>query len=257
MVHPRRVQLLVRFGYDGSRFHGLQPQRDLPTAGGALRIRLEEAFGERARALCFAARTDAGVHALRNAATCWVPRPITDEVLAAIHAPRDDGLRCVRPEIVPINVHARGSARGKRYRYLIDHGAPADAMDGRFSWAIAPRVDVARMNAAAACLVGEHDFSAFRAARCEARNPVKVMSRVSVDGPWPLPGGRERVVVEIAGSAFLRKMVRILVGTLVEVGAGLRAPGEVADVLASRDRRRGGLTAPARGLTLLEVALER
>src|SRR5690349_612914 len=121
-----RTQILVRFGYDGARFHGLQPQTpDLPTAGAALIDRLTQAAGRAPKGLHFAARTDAGVHALRNLATCWLPtaarepsaRPVA-QVLADVMRPRPDGLTAVLALEVPTWVHARGSSRGKRYRYL-------------------------------------------------------------------------------------------------------------------------------------------
>lgn len=254
-MHPRRVQLLIRFGYDGSRFHGLQPQRpELPTAGYMLRRRLEEASGQHARALCFAARTDAGVHALANLATCWIVGPVDEaHIVAEIGRHRDDGLLWVRAEIVPPHVHARGAARGKRYRYVIEHGCEGDDLDGRYVWQIAPRLDVERLCAGATHLVGTLDFSSFRAPRCSMSSPTKTLSSVRALGPFPVEGGSERIFIELVGDAFLRKMVRIIVGTLAEVGAGCREPDDVCKVLKARDRNAAGITAPARGLTLMEV----
>lgn len=253
-----RSQLLVRFGYDGSRFHGLQPQPGYPTAGGALKARVEEALGERARGLAFAARTDAGVHCLKNAATCWVTREVLGKDLIEIDRPRDDGLFNVSTEGVPISVHARGSSEGKRYRYIVDARSPRDALlESKYSWRIAPDLDIDRVREEARPLLGAHDFSAFRAARCEAKNPIKELRRVDVDGPYPLPSGGARYYFNIEGSAFLRRMIRIMVGALVEVGTGWRPPGVIAHALQTKSRQDLGLTAPARGLTLLEVFLNR
>lgn len=256
MGNERRIQFLVRFGYDGSRFHGLQPQRDLPTAGAALRARLDEAAGQRARALCFAARTDAGVHAVANAATFWMERPLdVERFQRALSAPRDDGLWLVRAHETPVNVHARGSSRGKRYRYRVEDRCSPDEIHQRYAWHVVPALDAERMRQAAAYLAGTHDFTSFRAPRCSASTPVKTLARVDVRGPFQTLGDRRLFFLDLAGDAFLRKMVRILAGTLVEIGAGLRPPEEMKTILDGRDRQLAGMAAPARGLVLLQVGM--
>ncbi|MFZ9888009.1 MAG: hypothetical protein ACO3JL_10945 [Myxococcota bacterium] len=251
-----RRQFLVRFGYDGSRFHGLQPQGTLPTAGATLRARIEAAALQRARALSFAARTDAGVHALQNAATFWLGNPLdVADFLATLQQSRDDGLWLVRGEEVPLHIHARGSSRGKRYRYRIEYGVNEGEDGSRYEWSIVPPLDVAAMREAAQSLVGTHDFSSFRAPRCSSSTPVKTVAGVRVSEQVRTPRGSWVVLVDIVGDAFLRKMVRIVVGTLAEVGVGLRAPSEMAGVLAARNRAAAGIAAPARGLTLMQVGL--
>lgn len=267
-----RAQLLIRFGYDGSRFRGLQPQgHGIPTAGQALKDRLTEAAGLPPKALNFAARTDAGVHALSNIATCYwrdIEPDAVDELVARLEAPRADGLLHVRAWRVPPTVHARGSGRGKRYRYLIEDGAePAPADDDAandtdddahsLAWKISPRLDVERMRRAAAWLVGTHDFSSLRGGACGAASAEKTLVSVRVGGPFPLgvgaDDGRRRFVVEVTGTAFLRKMMRNLVGLLVEVGTGWRDPDDIPGVLAERRRSAAGVCAPPGGLTLVEV----
>lgn len=256
MANERRIQFLVRFGYDGSRFHGLQPQRHLPTAGAALRARLEEAAGQPARALCFAARTDAGVHAVSNAATFWLERPLdVERFLQAVSAPRDDGLWLVHAHETPTNVHARGSSRGKRYRYRLEDNCTTEETTQRYAWHIAPTLHVDRLRQAASFLVGTHDFTSFRAPRCTASTPVKTLARVDVRGPFPTVGERRLFFIDLAGDAFLRKMVRILAGTLVEIGTGLREPDEMKAILEGRNRQLAGMAAPARGLVLLQVGM--
>lgn len=256
MSTSHRRQFLVRFGYDGSRFHGLQPQGALPTAGAALRERIEVAASQRARALSFAARTDAGVHALQNVATFWLSAPLdVDSMLTTLHRSRDDGLWLVRGVEVPHHVHARGSSRGKRYRYKIEFGVGEGEESSRYEWSIVPPLDVNAMREAANALVGTHDFTSFRAPRCSSSTPVKTIVSVRISEGGVTPRGSFVVMVDIVGDAFLRKMVRILVGTLVEVGAGLREASEMADILAARSRTAAGLAAPARGLTLMQVGL--
>ena len=247
-----RTALLVRFGYDGARFWGLQPQTGLPTAGQALATRLAEAGGSRAKGLAFAARTDRGVHARGNLATCYWRGPVdVDALLSSLSADRDDGLLEVVGVVVPPTVHARGISRGKHYRYRIkDEQVPDDdgALLDPHAWRIAPGLDVDRMQAAADVLLGRHDFSSFRAGGCSAASADKTLYRFSVrrDEEGVL-------VVDLTGDAFLRKMVRNLVGLLAEVGSGWRSVDDVAGVLAARVRSSAGVCAPPAGLTLVAV----
>lgn len=253
MYVKTRHQLLVHFGYDGARFHGLQPQKDVHTAGAAMRSRLESAAGERARALNFAARTDTGVHAIRNLATCYFVGEIDlQSVQKQLEERRDDGLTNVRSFWVDRHVHARGSARGKRYRYLVD-----DCTDGTpsspYSWRIVPTLDAKAMQEAASHFVGTHDFRAFCSNGSTTKNTTKFLASVRIGGPFPLPTGGRRFLIEITGTAFLRKMIRIMVGTMVEIGAKLRRPDDIKRILETEQRRYAGLTAPPQGLTLVEV----
>lgn len=253
-----RAQLLIRFGYDGSRFRGLQPQGEsIPTAGQALKTRLAEAAGIPPKGLNFAARTDAGVHAISNIATCYF-RDLDDGAVEALMsrtcATRNDGLLHVRAVRVPPSVHARGSSRGKRYRYLIEDLADDADQPNPWVWAVAPSLDGERVRRAASHLVGTHDFSSLRAHDCGAASPIKTLASIRVGGPFPIEGSRRRrFVIEVAGTAFLRKMMRNLVGLLVEIGAGLRSPEDVPAILTARARSAAGLCAPPGGLTLVEV----
>jgi tRNA pseudouridine38-40 synthase len=249
----RRKAVLVRFGYDGARFFGLQPQPGLPTAGGALLDRLTKAVGARPSGLAFAARTDRGVHAERNLATCYWRKDVVgdvdvDRLAAAVHADTGDGLRDVELVGVPPTVHARGISRGKHYRYRIKDGADPDELDDTAAWRIVPAVDVAAMGAAALHLRGRHDFSSLRGGGCSASSAEKTLFSLTIaradDGA---------VTVDVVGDAFVRHMVRNLVGLLVEVGTGLRSPADVDGILAARHRQAAGLMAPGAGLTLVAV----
>lgn len=254
-----RTQILVRFGYDGPRFHGLQPQAPgIATAGGALRDRLRDAGGTEPKALHFAARTDAGVHAERNAATCYF-YDVTDvgALLLAIAAPREDGLRDVHAYAVPMWVHARGSSRGKRYRYVVEGSSdrPTRKLERvPDAWCVAPPLEIGAMQLAARRIVGTHDFSSLRSPRCTAAERTKTIAVAHVTARGPTPHGA-RYAIEIVGDAFLRQMVRNIVGLIVEVGTGLRKPEDVDDILAARDRAAAGLCAPPEGLTLVDVGM--
>lgn len=273
MGKEERVQLIVQFGYDGARFYGLAPQPDLPTAAAALRKRLEDAAGGlRARGLAFSARTDRGVHAELNIATCYFVEEVfqTDTVLQTliqeVALDRDDGLRNVKVRQVPWNVHARAVSVGKHYRYRISGGHPPELIErvataGRRKpgtptdvpedlldvWQVHPPLDAARMEQAALHLVGTHDFSSFRGGPVDNRPPVRTVTDIFVTD------FEDEIVIDVFGQGFLRKMVRIVVGTLAEVGIGMRHPDSLPRVLAHRTRRAAGITAPARGLTLMAV----
>lgn len=251
-----RVQLLLRFGYAGDRFHGLQPQPDVPTAGGALRQRLLDA-GIKVKCLVFAARTDKGVHAIRAVATCFFRRPpqLSWQTFARQRAvferPRDDGLRHVRAIQVPRNVHARGNASGKHYRYVIRDGLGGEIFrprDHASYWPVSIPLNIDKMHEAGQALVGHHDFSAFRSPRCQAPDAQRELHRVEVTR-----SASGAVVIDIRGKSFVRQMVRIIVGSLGLVGGGLMTVQRLAEILRLKDRMQAGPIAPAGGLTLVEV----
>lgn len=251
-----RNQLLVTFGYDGSRFHGIAPQPDHATAGSALKQRFLAA-GVYPKALNFSSRTDAGVHALRNIATCWLRGPVdVERVMAQVSAPNDDGLRNVQVFRVPVHVHARALSRGKHYRYLVDDGWENVPSAGTESWYVAPILEPGAMRDGAGYLLGEHDFTSFCARRSKGvQDPRREITGIEITcASGPGPG--KRVIFDIRGRSFLRHMVRIIIGTLAEVGAGVRRPEEVAAALTARCRGAAGPTAPGHGLTLVEVYSE-
>lgn len=271
-----RVQLLLRLGYDGSGFFGVTPQPGRPTVLQSARRILEETLGTRVRALQVAARTDAGVHAIENLATCWVREPIDlparlDDLNRRFRV-GDPALR-MEARVVPTDVFARTLASGKHYRYRIEpEHDPAWIADIRRRdlarrrdpeahpplppaqariWQVAPALDVDAMAAAATHLVGTHDFTSFKVGPIGDRSPVRTIH--AIDIRRTTRRGHPQVVVDVIGSSFLRKMVRIVVGTLAEVGAGLRAPAELPSMLAARSRQVSGQAALARGLTLVRL----
>lgn len=246
----RRQQLLITFGYEGARFRGLQPQPGLPTAGATLRERFL-AEGQIPKALCFTARTDAGVHAIRNVATCWLKDPPElGPLLARLTLTRDDGLRNVAVFLVDRHVHARNIAKGKHYRYTLEDGCPAPTPHATDRFCVHPALDVAAMHQAAQALVGTHDFSAFRGRGCGTKDPRRTIDRIDVTRDSPTGG---LVHIDVVGQSFLRHMVRIIAGTLAGVGCGWLPPEAVAHALAQGDRRLAGPTAPGAGLTLVDV----
>ena len=254
MSKANRVLLLIRFGYEGHRFHGVPRQPGLPTVAEALKTRLKDATGLPPKALVFSARTDTGVSALSNVATCWYPGPLNvAQIFPRLTAPRDDGLFGLQVTQAPYTVHARGISAGKRYRYTLETGHDEDERSNLLVWELYPKIDHTRLHQAADALMGTHDFSSFRASGCTAASTVKNLWHIGVAGPFPTGPSTERWFIEFEGDAFLRKMIRILVGTMVEVGTGWRSVTDIPKILAARDRKSAGVTAPARGLCLSQV----
>ena len=233
--------------YDGSSFHGFEAQRNTRTVQGVLEHALSRIADQPIRTIC-AGRTDAGVHALAQVVhfDVSVKRPQRAWVMGTnTHLPRDVAVLWARE--VDATFHARFSALGRRYRYLILNRRTRPAvLSRRVTWMCRP-LDVLRMREAAQSLLGEHDFSAFRAAGCQARTPVRTLRQLQVvrDG--------DLIIVHVAANAFLQHMVRNLVGVLAAIGEGRQPVQWAAEVLASRDRKAGGVTAPAHGLYLSAV----
>ncbi len=195
-----------------------------------------------------ASRTDAGVHALGQVASIRTDSRLDPAtVQRALNAMLPPDIRVLAAEEAPAGFDARRSARGKRYAYLIDNAAVAHPLRRRYSWHVPGRLDVPAMRRALGPLRGRHDFSAFCAAPGRERPPACHLRAVHVL--------RRRDVVAILMSAdrFLHHMVRTLVGSAVAVGRGAREPDWIRQVLAGRDRRRAGPTAPPQGLFLLRV----
>lgn len=244
---------LLTIAYEGAAFHGWQQQAGLRTVQGEL-VRAFAAIGCPGVHVEGAGRTDAGVHALGQAAHVVLARPFAPASLrAALNTNLPDDVAVQRAVVAPDGFHARFHARGKRYAYRC-LCAPVRPAIGRslYHWVRRP-VDVAAMRQAAACLVGRHDFASF------ASNPGYERVRGTVRTLQHLhllhrPGGFDLVV---QGSGFLHKMVRNLLGSLLEVGYGNRAPAWIGAVLAARDRRAAGPTAPPHGLYLLAVLYAR
>lgn len=198
--------------------------------------------------VCCAGRTDAGVHASAQVIhfDCPVSRPCSAWT-RGVNTLLPDDISVTWAQQVPATFHARFSAFSRRYRYLIRN---SDTRPGlarhRCCW-IADEIDIQRMESAADCLLGEHDFSAFRSAACQSRSPFRRITRARITRREDL------IVIDIEANAFLHHMVRNIVGALLEVGRGRQAVAWTAHLLASRDRTLGAATAPASGLYLVGV----
>jgi len=240
-----RIAAIVE--YDGSPFAGWQRQADEVSVQQVVEETLSRVADEDIRVVT-AGRTDAGVHALAQVIhfdTRAVRTPYAWVRGANSYLPDAVALRWAGP--VADDFHARFSATGREYRYLIlNRSVRPTFMARRVTHDYRP-LEVTRMQAAAATLVGTHDFSSFRAVQCQAKNPVRELRRLEVDRQG------EFVILRVAANAFLHHMVRNLAGVLTAIGAGEREPGWAREVLDARDRTVGGITAPADGLYLSRV----
>lgn len=233
--------------YDGTDFSGWQRQINGPSVQAAIEEALAGMTGV-PTPIRGAGRTDAGVHALGQVAHFDTearipPHGFVRGLNSAL--PRSIAILDVQPAAPDFD--ARFSARGKLYRYSIWTAPTRSPTRDRYVWHLRRALDVGRMQQAADLLVGRHDFAAFRAADCERKTTVRTVSRVAVARSEHL------VTVEVEADAFLKNMVRILVGTLCEVGWGKRPAADMRRLLDERDRRQAGVTAPPQGLMLVRV----
>jgi len=252
-ISMRRIAL--RLQYDGSAYNGWQIQPSGITIQGLLEDRLYRLTGERVRVIG-AGRTDAGVHAIEQVAAFDSSSPLDLTVMKrALNAllPRD--VRVMGIDEVRGDFHPRYSALSKRYFYIIVEERDMPVFVQRYVWAVGRPLDLDAMRAAAMALEGSHDFSSFRGAGCGARNPVRHVYHIGLERLEEATFFSVRfpcryIKLSIEANAFLRHMVRNIVGTLVEVGRGKIMPGAMRDILESRDRGLAGPTAPPQGLFL-------
>lgn len=241
------MNLKLTLEYDGGRFVGWQTQSNGRSVQETLEAAIGRLCGEPVR-VTGAGRTDAGVHARGQVASLSTSRDLPLRAWSAgLNALLPEDVACVRAEGAPEGFDARRWARGKRYMYSILQTPVRSPLRRGRAWEIRRPLDLAAMRAAAPAFLGKHDFSALRAADCPARTTVREMRRLEIlsEGPG--------VTVVVEATAFLKHMVRNIVGTLVEVGHGRRAADSLPGLLAGRDRTRAGPTAPAHGLCLDEV----
>lgn len=240
-------RLKLTLEYDGTAYVGWQRQLN----GLSVQEVVERALGELHGAPVTteaAGRTDAGVHALGQVVAFDAPRALPlSAYLRGLSALLPADVSVVGAAEVAEDFDPRRDSLGKRYRYLISNRPVRSPLRRRTHWELFAPLDVAAMDEAARPLLGTHDFTAFRAANCEAPTTLRTLRELA------LVASLDVIQFEVEGTAFLKHMVRNLVGTLVEVGRGRRPVAWVAEVLASRDRTQAGPTAPPQGLVLVEV----
>lgn len=234
--------------YDGSAFHGWQIQPGLKTIQGVMQAQIAQITQQKVN-LIGAGRTDAGVHAVGQVANFQTESTID---LSSLQR----GLNSLLPPDIVVKdaaeaderFHARFSARSKVYEYHILNQPYPSALLRNYAWFIHLDLDLPSMERCGRLLIGSHDFSSFRASGDESRHSIREVFRLEVDCR-----ARNLIVVIIEANAFLREMVRSIVGTLVDVGRRKTSLEEFEEIFQAQDRRRAGMTAPAQGLFLVEV----
>jgi tRNA pseudouridine38-40 synthase len=246
----RNIRLLLE--YDGTPYAGWQYQKSVPTVQGCLQKAFDKLLGERP-ILQVAGRTDAGVHAIGQVVSFRTTAPIPLERFAPglnNYLPNDISVH--EAVEVPASFDARVDSKSKRYGYRVYSAPQPAALELARAWQMRDRLDVECMRRAATALIGHLDFDAFRSSHCDAPHARRHMYGIEIDS-YPRPPRGEHIQLLFHANAYCRHMCRIIAGTLIEVGRHKRSPESVALALASRDRRQAGMTAPACGLTLLEV----
>lgn len=235
--------------YDGSAYHGWQLQKDTPTVQGAVETALSRIIGFQVR-VYGAGRTDAGVHAEGQTihfSVEWRHEP--DRLLRGLNALLPDDVVALSLAPAAEAFHARHSAKWKTYRYQVLCRPIRSGLARGRTWHVTRPLDISAMNTAASFLIGTHDFAAFGNPTDGADSTVRTM----LFSEWGYDYVRDMAIFTIVGSGFLRRMVRSVVGSLVEVGTGKARPERIAETLESRDRAKAGVTAPPQGLFLQEV----
>jgi len=242
----RNIKLTIE--YDGKGFNGWQKQPDKLNIQGEIERAIEEITGEKVD-LTASGRTDAGVHSLGQTANFKLENsnfPI-EKIPIALNSKLKNSIRILSAEEMPERFHSRYSVKSKRYRYIINNSPYGSAIYRELEFHIPQKLDVEKMKEAVKYFEGEHDFSAFKASGTSSKNSVRTIYKAEVieDG--------DRIKIELTGSGFLYNMVRIISGTLVEVGEGKIEVQDIPKIIEEKDRKKAGRTLPPQGLYLVEV----
>ncbi len=241
----RNIKLIIE--YDGKGFNGWQKQSNKLNIQGEIEKAIGEITGEEIE-LIGSGRTDAGVSSLGQTANFKTNTTIEASKLAyAINSKLKKSIRIVKAEEVDEKFHSRYSVKSKKYRYTINTSTHGSAIFRDLEYHFPFKLDIEKMKKAAKFFEGEHDFKAFKASGTSSKSSVRTIYKAEVFQK------EDRVYIELTGSGFLYNMVRIISGTLLDVGIGKIKPEEIENIINSKERINAGKTLPARGLCLVEV----
>lgn len=241
----RNIKLTIE--YDGKDFNGWQKQPNKLNIQGEIERAIKEVTGEEVE-LVASGRTDAGVHALGQVANFKTESQIPiEKIPIALNTKLKRSIRILQAEEVEERFHSRYNCKKKTYRYIIHNAPNGTAIYRNLQYNFAQKLDEVKMNQAMQHFIGEHDFSGFKASGTSSKSSVRTIFAGSVKKEGDL------VIIEVTGNGFLYNMVRIIAGTLVEVGLGNMLPEEIPGIIASKDRTKAGKTLPPQGLYLVSV----
>ena len=241
----RNIKLVIE--YDGKSFNGWQKQPNKLNIQGEIEKAIEEITGEKID-LIASGRTDAGVHSLGQVANFKTNSTIdVEKIPYAINSKLKKSIVIKSAEEVPERFHSRYSVHSKTYRYTINNSKFGTALYRDMEYHFPIELDEKKMQKAAKFFEGEHDFKAFKASGTSSKSNVRTIYKATVERK------DDRVIIELTGNGFLYNMVRIIAGTLIDVGIGKIKPEEVKEIIEKKERKNAGKTLPARGLCLLEV----
>ena len=241
----RNIKIIIE--YDGKSFNGWQKQPTKLNIQGEIEKAIEEITGEKVD-LTASGRTDAGVHSLGQTANFKTESQIQIEKFAkAINSKLKKSIVIKSAEEVDERFHSRYSVKSKTYRYIINNSDNGTAIYRGLEYHIPMKLDVKKMQEAMKFFEGEHDFKAFKASGTSSKSSVRTIYKGEVKHEG------ERIIIEVTGNGFLYNMVRIIAGTLVDVGLEKIKPEEIPEIIESKDRTKAGKTLPPHGLYLLKV----
>ncbi len=244
----RNIKLIIE--YDGKKFGGWQKQPTKLNIQGEIEQAIKEITGETVE-LYASGRTDAGVHSFGQVANFKTNSDIEIEKIPyALNSKLKKSIVIKSAEEVDERFHARYNCKGKKYRYIINNSTHGSAIYRDLEYHFPQKLDINKMKEAIKYFEGEHDFKGFRSSGTSSKDSVRTIYKAE------LKQENERIIIELTGNGFMYNMVRIIAGTLVDVGLGKTNPEDIPEIIKSKDRKKAGKTLPAHGLYLVEVYYE-
>lgn len=241
----RNIKLIIE--YDGKDFNGWQKQPNKLNIQGEIERAIESITGEKVE-LNASGRTDAGVHALGQVANFKTESKIPIEKFAiAINSQVKDSIRIINAEEVEENFHSRYNCKQKTYRYIVNNSTYGSSVYRNLEYHMPVKLNFEKMEKAVKYFEGEHDFKAFKSSGTSSKSSIRTIYKAIVKKEG------DRIIIELTGNGFLYNMVRIISGTLVDVGLGKIAPNSIPEIIKGKDRTKAGKTLPPQGLYLVEV----
>lgn len=241
----RNIKIIVE--YDGKNFNGWQKQKDKLNIQGEIERAIFDVTGEEVN-LTASGRTDAGVHSLGQTANFKIENDMpVDKIPLAINSKLKKTIRVQSAEEVDERFHSRYNCKGKKYRYIINNAPIESALYKDLQLHISTKLDIDKMREAIKYFIGKHDFASFKSSGTSSKDSVREIYKAEIIEDGNL------IKIELTGSGFLYNMVRIISGTLVDVGLGKISPSDIPNIIESKDRKNAGKTLPPQGLYLVEV----